>query len=451
MHVHRKHTGVFIFSVLLVLLALLLAPTFTSSETLEEKRLRLEKELSLIEQDIQQKRGVLSEKQEERTSLERDLSILDHQISIASQEIRRRDITLSKIRDEIGGKQVAITELDKKVDRSSESLAQLLRRTREIDDLTLAHLVLAGSLSDVFRDVDDFYTLQTALDASFQEMALLRSDLRARQSALESQESDEARLRRLQVLERQEIERKEQEKQEILTVTKGEEKAYQELIAERERSAAQIRAAIFELSGATNISFGTAYEFAKAAGAATGVRPAFLLGILKNESDLGKNVGQCLVTNEPSKGNGKGMNTGTPFSRVMHPTRDVDHFISITQELGIDWRVQVVSCPQSVGYGGAMGPAQFIPSTWALYKDRIANASGQNPPNPWLPRTAFTASAIFLSDLGADRGSEAAEREAALRYFAGGNWKNPAFASYGTRVLNFAADFQAQIDILEGK
>jgi len=29
--------------------------------------------------------------------------------------------------------------------------------------------------------------------------------------------------------------------------------------------------------------------------------------------------------------------------------------------------------------------------------------------------------------------------------------KNPAFASYGTRVLNFAADFQKQIDILEGK
>jgi len=73
-----------------------------------------------------------------------------------------------------------------------------------------------------------------------------------------------------------------------------------------------------------------------------------------------------------------------------------------------------------------MGPAQFIPSTWMLYKDRIARATGKNPPNPWLPQTAFTASAIFLADLGADRGTSAAEREAALRYFAGGNWKNPA-------------------------
>ena len=451
MHALRRRTYTLFVLCIFVLALILVAPFSSSAETLEEKRLRLEKELTAIEQDIAQQRGVLSEKQAERTSLERDIAILDYQISIAAQEIRRREITLSKIRDDIGDKQVAIVELDKKVARSEASLAQLIRRTREIDDLSLAHLVLAGSFSEVFRDLDDFHTLQRALDASFQEMALLSSDLLARRTALESRESDEERLRRLQLLEKQEIERREREKQQILTATRGEERAYQEIIAERERTAAQIRAAIFELLGSADISFGTAYEFAKSASAVTSVRPAFLLGILKNESDLGKNVGQCFLTNEPNKGNGKGMNTGRLFERTMHPNRDVDSFVQITSELGIDWRTQVVSCPQSVGYGGAMGPAQFIPSTWILYKDRIGRAAGQIPPNPWFPRTAFMASAIFLADLGADRGTETAEREAALRYFAGGNWQNPAFASYGTRVLNFAADFQAQIDILERK
>lgn len=445
----RARAQFFIYALALALI--LIAPFLVSAETMEERRLRLERELAVIEEDIAEKRGVLSEKQAERTSLERDMAILDHKIAIAAQEIRFRDITLSKIRDGITDKRVAISELDKKVARSEASLAQLIRRTREIDDLSLSHFILAGSLPEVFRDLDDFHTLQKALDVSFQEMALLRSDLLARRTALESQESDEERLRRLQLLEKKEIEQKEREKQQILTTTKGEEKAYQELIAERERTAAQIRAAIFELLGSADISFGTAYEFAKAASAATGVRPAFLLGILKNESDLGKNVGQCLLTNEPEKGNGKGMNTGRLFERVMHPNRDVDSFIQITAELGINWDTQVVSCPQSVGYGGAMGPAQFIPSTWMLYKDRIARATGKNPPNPWLPQTAFAASAIFLADLGADRGTLSSEREASLRYFAGGNWKNPAFASYGTRVLNFAEDFQKQIDILEGR
>ena len=96
-----------------------------------------------------------------------------------------------------------------------------------------------------------------------------------------------------------------------------------------------------------------------------------------------------------------------------------------------------------------MGPAQFIPSTWNLYRGRIAKASGQNPPNPWDPRTAFIASAILMMDNGADRGTRESERLAALRYFAGwGNAEKPAYAFYGDGVLELADKYQHQIDIL---
>ena len=98
-----------------------------------------------------------------------------------------------------------------------------------------------------------------------------------------------------------------------------------------------------------------------------------------------------------------------------------------------------------------MGPAQFIPSTWVLYKDRIAKMTGQNPPNPWSPRTAVFATAILMMDNGADAGTKASERLAALRYLAG--WKNAskaAYAFYGDDVMDLAAKFQSQIDILGG-
>ena len=99
-----------------------------------------------------------------------------------------------------------------------------------------------------------------------------------------------------------------------------------------------------------------------------------------------------------------------------------------------------------------MGPAQFIPSTWMLYKDRLARVVGQNPPNPWDARTAIFASTMLLMDNGADKGTYASERLATLRYFAG--WTNAqkaAYAFYGDSVMSFAAQYQKDIDILEGK
>ena len=72
-----------------------------------------------------------------------------------------------------------------------------------------------------------------------------------------------------------------------------------------------------------------------------------------------------------------------------------------------------------------MGPSQFIPTTWAGYEDRIAKAVGVSMANPWDPEHAIMATAIYMQDLGAAGGGYTAERTAALKYYAGGNWNLP--------------------------
>jgi membrane-bound lytic murein transglycosylase B len=97
-----------------------------------------------------------------------------------------------------------------------------------------------------------------------------------------------------------------------------------------------------------------------------------------------------------------------------------------------------------------MGPAQFIPSTWVLYEDRVARITGNNPANPWEPEDAFTAAAVLLMDNGANKKTRSAERLAALRYLAG--WTNAtkaAYAFYGDDVMELADKYQSQIDILQ--
>ncbi|MEK9154426.1 MAG: hypothetical protein AAB798_03065 [Patescibacteria group bacterium] len=421
-------------AVAVILFLIVVLPAYSGAETLQERRIRLEGQLASIEKDIVEKRGVLSEKQKERVSLERDIGVLDSRIGVAKQQIKHRDLTISKLQDDISGKKTAIGEVDKKVMRSEQSLAQLIRRTREIDDISLAELILSGSITDFFKDIDIFETLQRNLGSSFDEMAVLRSDLSSRKEVLEGKHGEEEQLRRLQVLEKQSIEKKENEKKQILSVTKGQEKEYQKLIAEREKQAAVIRSALFDLRDSKAISFGVAYQYAKEASDLTGVRPAVILGILREESNLGENVG-----------------TGN-WKQDMHPTRDQPVFATLMAGLGLDPDKMPVSRKPSYGWGGAMGPAQFIPSTWILYKDRIAKMTGESPPNPWTPRTAIFASALLMADNGADKGTRESERLAALRYFAGwGNAKKAAYAFYGDDVIGFADEYQRDIDILDGK
>ena len=99
-----------------------------------------------------------------------------------------------------------------------------------------------------------------------------------------------------------------------------------------------------------------------------------------------------------------------------------------------------------------MGAAQFIPSTWTSYEDRISTLAGHpgTPANPWDNLDAFTAIALYMTDLGADAQTPVAERTAALKYFAGGYYNNPAFAPYGDNVMQFASEFQQEIDTLNG-
>lgn len=423
----------------------------TADQQVEQRKTQLEAELKEIEKEIQAQQVLLDSKQEERVSLERDVAILTAKIDKAKLSIRARNLEIERISQDITGKRKTIGVLDTKLQREKDSLAQLLRRTNEIDTYSLAEVILGNqNFSDFFEDLDNFDAIKASLSVSFEDISVTKDDTISQKDALENRKSSEEELRSIQELEKQKIEVQERERKRILDATKGQEAAYQELITVKLRSAAEIRAELFTLRGSAPIPFAEAYQYALEASRVTGVRPALVLGVIAQESNLGENVGQCLVTNEPRKGDGKGVNTGRFFSGVMKPNRDVDPFLAIVKELGINPYAQVVSCPPSYGYGGAMGPAQFIPSTWDLYKKRIGKASGQNPPNPWDPRTAFIASALLMMDNGADKGTYASEKLAALRYFAGWtNAKNPRYDFYGEGVMGLAEKYQGLIDILE--
>jgi membrane-bound lytic murein transglycosylase B len=96
-----------------------------------------------------------------------------------------------------------------------------------------------------------------------------------------------------------------------------------------------------------------------------------------------------------------------------------------------------------------MGPAQFIPSTWALYADKIATAAGKSIANPWSPEDAIIAMSFLLKDNGAGAGGYTANFNAAARYYAG--WNGPSTKggkTYASQVMAKIASIQSNIDFL---
>ena len=155
----------------------------------------------------------------------------------------------------------------------------------------------------------------------------------------------------------------------------------------------------------------------------------------------------------------------------MHPDRDAPIFVAISSILGFDPKTRSVSCPivsngERYGWGGAMGPSQFIPSTWAIYGGIVNNGNGWTysqandairringsglPANPFNNRDAFLATALLLRDNGAT-GAHSSDRLAALRYYAGwGGASNPANAFYGDQVMNRKLRLDQEMKVLSG-
>lgn len=413
-----------------------------------EQRAQLQAQYDQLQQEIAAYQKVIDDTRAKEASLQGDVTSLNAAISKAQAEIKQRTNTIAQLGDQITQKAATVQTLQEKLQESKDSLGKLLRERQQAESKSLVELALAsGTLSDFFSTMSALDSLNGALQDHMNELLGIKTKTQAEQEALAVQQDKQLDAKHDALVLQQTVSTAKAQKAQELTVTKGQESAYNKVLAQKQAQATQIRNALFNLRDAQGISFEQALNYAQAAEAKTGVRAAFILGILRQESNLGTNVGQCLLT-DSSTGAGKGKNTGTPFAKVMHPTRDVPVFLDLTQRLGIDPYAQVVSCPQTVGYGGAMGPSQFIPSTWKIYENRIEAATGSSIADPWKAGDAIMATAIYMKDLGAAAQTYSAERKAAGQYYAGSNWATLGI-SYANSVLSFADQYQQNINFLK--
>ncbi len=431
-------------------------PFFAHAQALNltsDQRAALEAQLQQVQKEEAIANQQLKNAQSQSASLSRDIAVLQAKIKAEQLDIQAKTLLIQTLGSDITVKQSHINDLEERIAKGKQTLADILRKTNEIGSASVPEVVLSqSSVTGFFNDLDTFQTVREGLAETFSQLRSDEASTSAEKDALTVKQNAAEDARYAIQQEQKNVKADEAQQKQLLAISKGNEASYSSVLAAKAAQEAQIRAALFALAGGANpIPFGTALKYAQEASAKTGVPPAFLLAILKQESNLGSNVGTCYLT-DPATGAGINVKTGSPVANVMKPSRDVVPFQQIVRSLGGDPAKQVVSCPQSIGYGGAMGPAQFIASTWMLLKDRVAKDLGISTPNPWDPGNAIMAEAIFMADLGADSTSYTAQRNAACKYYSGVTCRaSNGSTSYGNSVMALASSIQQnQINPLAG-
>jgi len=446
---------VFVFSLPLALPAKILtadaAPALVNLETADDCTTKeecqtllnqYEKLLTQYESDIQKTQG-------QKDSLKKQIQLLKQKEQALSVQIKQSNAVISDLSLQISDTEKSIAQTQEKIRRQQNNLAQILRVINDEDQRPLIEILLSeASLSTFF---DDLVYLQNLNDQSariLQDVKNLKANLEDQQAGLEIDKNEMEKTVKMQTLQKQQHEANQSQQEKTLKLTESQ---YQQQVTKKkatEQEIQKIRNKIFQLAGLgadqETLTFGEAVTLAKKTAALVGIRPAFLLAILTQESNIGQNVGQCYLKNKTT-GSGIKITTGATMAKVMNPTRDVPHFLTITGGVGRDPLATRVSCPMSYGWGGAMGPAQFIPSTWVKYQDRITAITGR-PADPWNNNDAFLAAALYVSDYGAKSKTYNGEWKAAMIYFSGST--NTKYRFYGDNVIAIEKDYENDIALI---
>lgn len=412
------------------------------AETKEEEKIRLEAELEELKKQIAEQEKIISTTQEKSASLSRDITYLQSQINKKQLEIKQIDNNLTTLSNQISDKNSELKELDNNLVKKKEVLAKAMRDINSFDGINslLAILLDNKTISEFFEEVDRVVFLQEAINKNLDEIRGISNKVLEVKNSLEEDKDTQLILKDQQKSEQRKIDAAKTETNSLLKKTENDEKEYKRQLAAYEARAAEIRAALFPFTaaaGANPIPFGDALKFAERAEARTGTPAALVLAILKQESALGANVGKCYLSDTVS-GKSYNVDSKKEYDNGIKASRDIPGFLEITKRLGLDPLATVVSCPLSIGYGGAMGPAQFIPSTW------IDIEKGAGVSNPWNPEEAIMASSYYLSRLGADN-TYAGQIRAACKYYGEGGTN----CSYGQSVMRYVDQMQSDIDYLK--
>jgi peptidoglycan hydrolase CwlO-like protein len=435
-----RFKNIFLLSTIIVGLFLVFG---TADADVQDEIAERQKQIEELQKQIEEYQSQIDITRGQSRTLENEIKQLNAKINQITLEIRGLELSVNKTKLEIGDTEQKITESEDAMVKHKNALGQYINIAYQNDQITLTEILFNNeNLSDFFNYLNDIQNTQDNLRMIIQGIKTLKSDLEEYQVTLEDKKTDLEHLIGIQAVQKRSLGANKNNKDTLLKETKGQESKFQELVKRSQKDIEKIREQLTFLQQ-HGITAEDAVKYAQLAAIRAGIRPAFLLAILEIESRLGQNVGT---------GNWKDdmyecyIRLGTKY----YPNRksyylqraetEKNAFFAIIGKLGLNPDSVKVSREPNYGCGGAMGPAQFIPSTWLSYEEEVARLTGHNPSNPWSIEDSFMASAIKLAKGGASKQTGASESGAARAYIGGSAKCSSSICNYYSSTVLRKAD-----------
>ncbi len=372
-------------------------------------------------------------------TLANEITRLNANINQLQLEIRALSLTIEQTGLDISATQSQIEIAQGKLNIHKLALARYLRIMNEMDNENLTAVLFKNNrLSGFFNNLRNIEDNQTKAQTTITAIKTLKTELEQVEADLEEKKKELERLKSFQETAKRSLEGDKSSKDRLLKETKGQEARFQQLVKESQKDIQKIREQIFYLEQ-NGVTVEDAIKFGQLAAIRVDIRPAFLIAILEVESGLGRNVGTGNWLDDMYK----------CYLKLKKPGRaeaEKNAFLEITSKLGLNPDTVKVSREPNYGCGGALGPAQFLPTTWLAYEDEVARVTGHNPPNPWNIEDAFMASAIKLAKGGAASKTRVGETSAAKAYLSGNSKCSTRICNYyASAVLKKAASIEQNL------
>lgn len=198
-------------------------------------------ELKEIHRQIEETQENLSQTEQKKRSLSQEIKKRGQIITQLQLNIRANEITVEKLNLEISSLNDSLDRNQEKIDIKSDAVERVLRELQIKGDEELAVVILKNqSLAESLNEIYDLREVKKALSADLIELQILKKELHDNLTQISGKKQGIEREHKTAKARKVILEEEKMEKNQILTLTKNQERLYEQLIDELAKKQAQI-------------------------------------------------------------------------------------------------------------------------------------------------------------------------------------------------------------------